>query len=451
MKKTIIILVTLLCSLSLNAQIFEQICITPDNSSLKSVPINNFLDISNEPIKTIRINLIFLRKNDGTYGFQQNNSAHQQYINDMISELNSFYSTIPNDYNSQCYNGTYGVYTDSKIRFDIETMYLNNTSAWDNYNKELCPGYTNYHLQSLNNQIAQNGSVPRINVFFTEDSRATDSIIANQYCPIEDRVGSLFQSISCSEGPKTDNFNYNQSVHMRNHFVKYYWMMNCVVNNNMNDPKYAANPPSTDEVYGWLDKGRGLAHELGHSLDLGHTSPNDSTCAKHLMMNKASGYGHFISPLEIANIHHALSLTSLRRYVTETTYSSTPISISQNTSWTSSIRIYRGLTIQSGATFQLSSELIIPSETDIIVTGSGSSFTASGATIHTPHTNSTLDLNVLQSASVTLSGGTTIQNCNVSVQSGSLTINNANIDISSTGSFNVAVGATFTMSQGSIY
>jgi hypothetical protein len=449
--KALIFTIFLFITITLNAQFYEQKCVTVDDNTLKSVPVTDFLDISNEPIKTIRINLIFLRKDDGTGGFQQDNSAHQQYINEMVSDLNSFYSNIPNDYNTQCYNGSYGVYTDSKIRFDVVVMYLNNTTAWDNHDKDWCPDDANYHLQSLNNQIAQNSSVPRINVFFTEDSPAIQNIVTNQNCPFAGSIG--FQSISCSQFPVSNNLNLNQSVHMRNRFSKYYWMKNCVVNNNMNDPAYVLDPPTEQEVYSWVrgESGLGLAHELGHSLSLAHTSPNTCSCLKHLMMNQSCGIGHFISPKEIASIHHALCLTSLRRYVTENTYSSTPISINQNITWSDNRRIYRGLSIQGGAAFQLSNELVIPSETDILVTGSGSSFTTSGATIHTPHTNSTLDLIVQQNASVTLNSGTTIQNCNVSVQSGSLTLNNANIDISSSGSFSVALGSQLTINQGSIY
>jgi hypothetical protein len=147
-------------------------------------------------------------------------------------------------------------------------------------------------------------------------------------------------------------------------------------------------------------------------------------------------------------MHKALSQSSARRYVTETTYSPSPIQVNQSSSWSSSIRIYRGLNICNGVTFQVNSELIIPSETDIVVTGY-STFSASGATIHTPHTNSSLDLSVQQSSSVVLTSST-IENCNVSVQSGSLTMTNSTIELGNNSNFSIAQGATFTMNSGSI-
>jgi hypothetical protein len=447
MKKIILIISLILSTILMRAQLFDEICVTSDDPALKSVPISDFIDINYEPIKTIRINIIFLRKNDGTGGFQQNNTSHQQWVNDLIVGLNECYSNIPNDFNSQCYNGSYGVLFDSKIRFDINIVYENNSTAWNNNNKCICPDETNYHLQTLNNQIAQNSSVPRLNIFYTEDELAYNDIVINQHCQFTDSL--TFQSISCSQFPDNSNFNFNQNVHMRNEFIKYYWMMNCVANNSMNDPNLSNDPPSTSEAYDWLKQGRFLAHELGHSLNLMHTSPNNCYCYKHLMMNNDCGSGHFISPYEIATIHHALSLTSLRRYVTENTYSPTPIPISQNTLWTDSRRIYRGISIHNGTQFQLANELIIPSEADILVTGN-SSFITSNSNIYSPHNNSTLDLIIQQNSSVVLNN-TTIQNCNISIQSGSLTLNNTNIDISNTGCFEVRLGAQLTLNHGSIY
>jgi hypothetical protein len=229
-----------------------------------------------------------------------------------------------------------------------------------------------------------------------------------------------------------------------------YFMMNCVLGNS----DYGS--PDFNTVYSWLGVGYGEAHELLHNLNVVDIDYQNCNCYQHLMMHnhQSCSVGYFLSPEEIKTMHSTLSTHSTRKYVTETTYSSTPIQINQNATWSDNLRIYRGLTISNGVTFLLSNELIIPSETDILVTGSGSGFTASGATIHTPHTphtNSTLDLIVQQNASVTLNSGTTIQNCNVSVQSGSLTLNNANIDISSSGSFSVALGSQLTINQGCIY
>lgn len=450
--KYILIFITLLLLTNKNfAQVFlGPICAMEDSQELKSGELG-FIDITNEPIKHVRTNFIFLRKNDGTGGFQENNPDHQQYISDLIAGLNNIYSNIPPGYDPLCYNGAYGVYGDTKIRFDVNVMYVNNTYAWNNENSTgpfypFCPDEPGYHLTNINNQIAQNSTEPAINVFFTEDESAYENIVVNQNCPF---TNLPFTDISCSQGSVTNNFNFNQSVHMRNKFIKYYWMMNCVAGNNCQNPAWVNDPPTEEEAYSWLGGGMGVAHELTHCFDIGHVSHNDTIhCLDYLMNNTGHSWATFISPIDIGYMHHALSHTSARRYVPADTYSNTPILVTQNTTWSDNSRIYRGISIQNGSQFQLTTELIIPSQVDILVQGT-SSLIASDATIHTPGTSSTLDLIVQQNSSVTLTNST-IQNCNVSIQSGSLTLNNAIIDISNSGNFTVEVGSTLNFNSGTI-
>jgi len=346
MKYVLIVFLHIACSNIIYAQGNDPICATQEKLGLKSEEIG-FIDISNEPIKHVRTNFIFLRRNDGTGGFQANNPNHQQYINDMITNLNSTYSNVPSSYDPTCYNGAYGVYSDAKIRFDVNVMYLNDTYAWNNENSTgsfypFCPGYQGYHLTNLNNQIAQNSPEPALNVFFTEDESAFQNIIIGQNCPY---TNLPFDYVSCSEYPTSD-FNLNQSVHFRNVFLKYYWMMNCVVDNNCNNPAWINDPPTWEEAYSWLGAGRLQAHELAHSIDIVHVSHNDcSHCLDYLMNNNGCSWGNFLSPIDIGNMHHALSHTSARKYVTADTYSNTPILVSQNAIWSNNSRIYSGLNI----------------------------------------------------------------------------------------------------------
>jgi len=447
----IVILLFLFANKNFAQVFFGQVCATEGNSVLKSAELS-FTDITNEPIKHVRTNFIFLRKNDGTGGFLENNPDHQQHISNLITGLDSIYSNIPSSYDPTCYNGAYGVFSDTKIRFDVNVMYINDSFSWNNENSigsyySFCPGETGYHLININNQIAQNSTEPAINVFFTEDESAYENIVVNHNCPLPNNLG--FTDISCSQVPDHSNFNFNQSVHMRNKFLKYYWMMNCVVDNNCQNPIWVNDPPTEEEAYSWLGGSIGVAHELTHMFGYYHVSANDCThCLDHLMNNTGCGWGTFISPEIVGYMHHALSHTSARKYVSADTFSNTPIPVNQNTTLSDNSRIYRGLSIQNGAQLQLTTELIIPSQVDILVQGT-SSFIASGATIHTPSTTSTLDLIVQQNSSVTLTNST-IENCNVSIQSGSLTLNNATIDISSTGNFSVDLGGTLTFNSGTI-
>lgn len=428
MKKLIIFTIIIQFWCNLNGQIYQDICSTEGNPTLKSVSLLDFSDISGEPIKYVRVNLVFLRKDDGTCGFQESNQAHQQYINDKKNNSNYFMSNIPSGYDPLCYDGLFGTLSDSKIRFVYNVMYVNNTNAWKNQSSA---------VTALNNSIVQNSTYPAINLFYTEDETSYQNIVTNQNCP----TSSGIPSTSWTYLPST-NFNENSLVYMRCFYTKYYWMMNCVVGNSY------WGSPNESTVYGWLNAGRTEAHELCHDLNIIDINKPNGECAQHLMMHNSQGYGNFLSPKEIAEMHKALSLFSCRKYVLEDTYSSTPLLISQNTTWTDNIRIYRGLSIQNAAQFQQMNELIIPSQVDILVQ-STSSFIASGATIHTPNTASTLDLIVQQNSSVTLTNST-MQNCNVSIQSGALVLNNATIDISNSGNFSVDLGSTLTFNSGTI-
>jgi hypothetical protein len=421
-------------------------------------PIFDYYDIDKEPDeKPIRINLIFLRDNNGNGNFLETD----QFISDLISDLTNIYSNIPSDYDPSCYDGSNGVVHDSKIRFNIENiMFINNTYYWNNENS---PGWgcpdtsynSSYHLARLNDSIASISPYPIINVFYTENATTYENIVVNHNCPWESNNG--IESVSCSEFPSGFNHNINQSVHMRNHYVKYYWLMNCVVDNKMGDPKFSNPVPTLQDVQYWARSGgKGLAHELGHSLSLEHPSGDlnecDHGCKKHLMMNKECNTGVYISPHEIRKIHYAASTSSLRRYVPEYVHSDYPIIINQTNTWTTDIRIYRGLTITNGATFTLGNELIIPSECNIIVSHD-SQLDLLGALIHTPHTNSALDLVVMGTVNITNS---TIKNSRIVVNSGSIlnliTSNDATkhneIFLGSNGSFSVEQGAEFTVDIG---
>jgi hypothetical protein len=153
MKKiTLIFLTIIFCNIGFS-QVFQDICGVQGEPELKSVPLLDFSDISSEPIKYIRVNLVFLRKDDGTGGFQENNTDHQYYINDIKNRSNYLMANITSSYDPICYNGSLGTISDSKIRFVYNVMYVNNTNAWK---------YQSSALTTLLNTIVQNSVYPAI-------------------------------------------------------------------------------------------------------------------------------------------------------------------------------------------------------------------------------------------------------------------------------------------------
>jgi len=338
-------------------------------------------------------------------------------------------SNISSDYDPICYNGNQGVIYDSKIRFDFTKFYINNSLAWNN---------SSTALNSVRDSLLATSVYPAICMFFTEASSPYQNIVVNQNCPITHNI----PNISYSYLPTT-SFSEKLIVNMRGIFLKYYWMMHCVVGNSN------WGSPNETTVYNWLKSGRIEAHELCHSLNLGDIHKTNCDCDQHLMMHNSCGYGNFLSPAEINDMHEALSLNSSRKYVVETVFSNNPIQISSNSIWPQSVRIYRGI-VHNGGTFEIGNELIMPSETDLMATGYAN-LLLNGANIHTPHTNSLLDFKMTLYSNTTMSNNTTISNCNVELtDNASLTVNNGTINLGTNGTFSMSLGATFFMTQGTI-
>lgn len=429
MKKLLIISFISFCTIIVHSQIFEDFCST--DGSLKSAivcPID-FSDISHEPVKYVNVNMVFLRRNDGSGGFQQTDQEHQGYINDMVYYSNQFMSNIPTSYDPICYDGNQGFINDSKIRFTYSTHFVNNTSAWNNNASA---------LNTIRDSLLALFTEPSICMFFTEAESPYVDIIVNQNCP--DSNNHNIPSTSYANIPTT-NFSQHLYSNMRGFFLKYYWMMNCVVGNSDH------GSPSRSVVYDWLKVGRIQAHELCHNLNLGDIDyPGTCTCAQHLMMHNACGYGNFFKPQEISDLHIALSALSSRKYVSSTIYSSTPYSISNNTTWGISLRIYRGINHTSG-TFELTNLLIMPVETNFVSTGSAN-LSLNGATLSTPHINGAPKLQALQNSNVSISNST-LNNFDVEVKnSANLTVSNSTLNIRN--AFTVEQGAEFTMTSGKI-
>ena len=167
------------------------------------------------------------------------------------------------------------------------------------------------------------------------------------------------------------------------------------------------------------------------------------------MMHNSCGSGNFLSPLEISDMHTALSALSSRKYVSSTIYSSTPYSISTNTTWGISLRIYyRGINHTAG-TFQVNSELIVPAEVDIVTTNSAH-LIFNNATVYPARTNAVPELRAESNATIEINNST-ISNFEVSIEDNAkIIINNSTISIPSGRIFSTEQGTEFTMNSGLI-
>jgi len=161
---------------------------------------------------------------------------------------------------------------------------------------------------------------------------------------------------------------------------------------------------ANDAIYGLV-----LTHELGHVLDLKHTvcdgaSTSPVICSNHCSMvqgTKCSGalcsddeylsdiFGPcpgtypfvgtpnimgggtgeqiYFSPMQAGQMHRALALKSIRKYVKEGTYSSIPLVINDNENWSFNLKLYRDVTIAAGKTLTISNTFELPDNGKITV------------------------------------------------------------------------------------
>ncbi len=78
----------------------------------------------------------------------------------------------------------------------------------------------------------------------------------------------------------------------------------------------------------------------------------------------------YLSPLQIAKMHRALSVKSINRY-SKDVYQSTPLLIPGNEYWDFEIRMYRDIIVQAGATLTIACKVEMPHQGKIIVQQGG--------------------------------------------------------------------------------
>lgn len=306
------------------------------------------------PVVTIPINLVFWQKDDGSENWQ-NEASQIARLDQIIAWLNGFYSN--NCAPSDPISGVQEL-PDTKIRFVADYHFYQNTAMWG----QGSGGSSSAHTLNAEFAALNPGAPKRLNVHVTG--------------------GSFMNAAGFAVFPQT---NLNQS-----HYV--------VTFNN------GGNPIGD---YAWAGH---LAHELGHNLDLQHTyggicnqsNPDyhtdifnsgpcphdagfdceplsaDNTCTNNVM--GGTKYACYFSPTQIARMHRALALKSIRNYVLCEEYDANPIIVNSHEKWDFNIKFYNPITIKAGSSLELSCNLEMSKNHKIIVENSAK-LTVNGGTI----------------------------------------------------------------------
>ncbi|HAL64646.1 MAG TPA: hypothetical protein DCP10_03630 [Bacteroidales bacterium] len=304
-------------------------------------------------VKTIRLNFVFVQKDDGSGNFNLNDPEHQTIIADIITIMNAKMSNM-------AVASCSGINSHSKIQYEVNTIYIQDTYLWNNDNDNMtykCPNRTTWYLRQKAVEIDSDPSIPAgIDIFFTNGETAYNYNVVNNN---SDYQGANY---ACSMFP-TNDYGEGSYVHMPDCFIKYYWMKEWATQIH--------SQPWIPVVYGWYvnSTAETIVHELGHSLGLYH----EYTCITHNIMNNAgSGCSHdYLTDAQLYKSHRNLSLTNIRKFVNEQTSLDSPLVVTGNELIDFNTRLYRDIIIENGGSLTISCKVLMPAIGKIVVKQGG--------------------------------------------------------------------------------
>ncbi|MBN1116652.1 MAG: hypothetical protein JXA77_05590 [Bacteroidales bacterium] len=323
-----------------------------------------FIPQSSSTITIIKVNLIFVQRNDGTGNFQENNTEHQSIIDGWINIINERFSSINNSRDPNCNPNPHYFISDSRIRFEFNKIYIRDSYGWNNSGGNTCPEYPNWYLNYLDEQIINNPSYTRgINIYFTEDKTNYLNLVENQTTTEYNGNG-----LACSQFPITNDFTASSRIHVPDRYSKYWWMKNIC-------PSLYPDNTWDPDIKNWLIQGEGvgIAHEIGHSLNLFHECPGyyvANGCDNALMSQCGTCLRQFVPPTELGRMHAAIALTNVRTFAIQN-YNPIPIQISSARHFNIRVNLLQSIEIVSGGYLTISCDLKIHPQAEVRVKSGG--------------------------------------------------------------------------------
>lgn len=339
------------------------------------------------PIKTIRVNWVVCRDDNGGNGWQDSQTFRNE-VNRMFDSINHIYSnSLPKGYSLTC-PPQYAHISDTRIRFELnDIIFINNTL----FNQ--CGVDQMYTIYSI---------IDYVHNTYPSSSNALTHIFTQPSNPSNTAWGQY------------DAYYNNYSF-----VITQGSMLN-----------------QTTVV--WSDHIAHIAHEYGHAVGLGHTYDQERTCLSHFdflndvfgecsenitpcihfnescdddnvcylpkswfetntppypLMSGCMSGSRYISPKSMGRMHRDLSLygnrfvipnEAMHKYVKEKYSYSIPLTITTNETWDFAIKMYQDIVITNNATLTVTGEVKMPIDGKIIVQP-GSKLIIDGGRITSAH------------------------------------------------------------------
>jgi hypothetical protein len=313
------------------------------------------------PVKTISVALHFWQKNDGTANWQ-NTAAHIARLDQIISWIN--FNLANNATPSDPMTGVQFI-ADTKIRIEAQYYFYQNTTLWGSTSvPNLNAGVSAVDPNRLNSlPIHVNGGSfgPGVAGFATLPSFTLTN-------------GGYVVTFNNEADPAGD---WAWSIHLLHELCH-----NLDLNHTYDsDDLTISNPDFLSDVFDVNDvscnpsPGQACYHQASFGCD---TYDPANTCTNNIMGGTENS--HYFSPLQLGRIHRALALKSVRKYVKNCAYNSTPWEVTSNETWDFDIKMYNPIVVKNNSILTVTCKVGMP-DLSIITVEPGSQLIVDGGTL----------------------------------------------------------------------
>lgn len=394
-KKLLLLLVVLAINSAIIAQNFGE-CGTPEafppptgdpiigcdyasNAWLNNYRTPGFwIPDENTPIKTILVNWVIIRDDNGNGGWQDCQEFRDQ-VDLMFEWANDWYSdSWPKGYSLTC-EPTYTHITDTKIRFELnEIIFIDETD----FTNMIIPGYEIYNYLDLHHP----GHEIAMSHFFNMPTNPP--YYWGRYGNYSDHSWVITHKSMWSPWFVVWEDHIVHVTHEYGHAVGLHHTYDAEVR-NMNH-------------YDFLDDVFGLCAEPNYCNPI---PPSNEVCYLKVGFFEPQPepypimYGHnksrYISPKHGGRMHRALSIyeqvfrvdnRNMHRYVKEELPYSVPLTIANDETWDFAIKMYQNIVVEAGVNLTITCEVKMPVDGRIIVK-QGGKLIVDGGHITSAHTS----------------------------------------------------------------
>ena len=344
------------------------ISMEPPTGTKEDTLLRNYIPYYYQFPLEVNVNLIFIQKDNGTGNFQQDNTEHQRFWNEVIAGISKKFTEIQNSNLDSCFAWKDPFLSDSRIRFKFNRYYLKNNKYWNwKLYGENAFGIS-IPLNTFKNELENRSDIPLgISVFFPENGDVFDEYM--DVIAFGDTLSAKHAEYAYANFPAND---YISKVCMPDVYCKFLWLKYIAPRN---DALVGKHTTLENKLWDLAVKSlvNGISHELGHAFSLDHKCSHygKDYCRDALMSPSGAPVyiRTYIPPTEIGRMHKALMGTRLCKLVSKDLPIVGTMNISHDLVWNAPFRCYADLNIAKSGSVDMYGAVRMPKKSKIEVSG----------------------------------------------------------------------------------